>query len=295
MPIDYQVLRNWPFADVPMHYDERDTMLYGLALGFGDDPLDASRLRFVYEKELVAVPAMAAILGYPGNWLNDPATGVDYLKVVHGEQSVQLHRPLPVSAQIVGRSRVSRIVDKGPGKGALVTVERQVVDAVSGELFATVEQVIFCRGDGGFATMACPGDTAAPAPKALPDTPPDAVLTIPTRVDAALLYRLLGDRNRLHADPDVALTAGFARPILHGLATYGLAARAVIEACCADDPRRLVSLYARFSAPVFPGETLSAEVWHDDDIARFRIRVVERDVIAINNGAATIARTRIAA
>ncbi|MDB5837702.1 MAG: 3-alpha,7-alpha, 12-alpha-trihydroxy-5-beta-cholest-24-enoyl-CoA hydratase [Caballeronia sp.] len=295
MPIDYQVLRNWKFTDVPMHYDERDTMLYGLSLGFGDNPLDASKLRFVYEKNLVAVPSMAAILGYPGNFLNDPATGVDYLKVVHGEQSVELHRPLPVTARIVGRSRVSQIVDKGRGKGALVTVERKIVDALSGELFATVEQVIFCRGDGGFATEACPGDPPAPAPEVLPDAPPDAVFTLPTRTDAALLYRLLGDRNHLHADPDVARAAGFARPILQGLATYGLAARAVIETCCGDDPGRLVFLYARFSAPVFPGETLRAEVWRDGEAVRFRIKVIERDVVAINNGMATIGQLQAAA
>jgi acyl dehydratase len=295
MPIDYQVLRNWKFADVAMHYDERDTMLYGLALGFGDNPLDASKLRFVYEKNLVAVPSMAAILGYPGNFLNDPATGVDYLKVVHGEQSFKLHRPLPVTARIVGRSRVSRIVDKGLGKGALVTVERKIVDALNGELFATVEQVIFCRGDGGFATEACPGDPPAPAPEVLPDAPPDAVSILPTRMDAALLYRLLGDRNHLHVDPEVARTAGFARPILQGLATYGLAARAVIETCCDDEPGRLISLYARFSAPVFPGETLRAEVWRDGETARFRIKVVERDVVAINNGMATIEKLRVAA
>jgi acyl dehydratase len=295
MPIDYQVLRNWTFTDVPMHYDQRDTMLYGLALGFGDNPLDASKLRFVYEKNLIAVPSMAAILGYPGNFLNDPATGVDYLKVVHGEQSVELHRPLPVSARIVGRSRVSRIVDKGPGKGALVTVERKIADAPTGELFATVEQVIFCRGDGGFATEACPGDPPAPTPAGLPDAPPDAVFILPTRMDAALMYRLLGDRNPLHADPDVAKAAGFTRPILHGLATYGLAARVVIETCCGDDPGRLASLYTRFSAPVFPGETLRAEVWLDGETVRFRIKVVERDVVAINNGLATIRPLRAAA
>lgn len=285
MAIDYETLKNWPFPDLEQSYGARDTMLYALGVGCGHDPLDRGDLRFVYEEGLQALPTQAVVLGYPGFWLKDPGTGVDWRKVLHGEQGLVLHAPLPAAGTVVGRTRVTEILDKGAGKGALLFSEREVVDKASGRLLCTVTATTFLRGEGGFGGPAGP----APAPHALPETAPEIALDLPTLPQAALIYRLSGDYNPLHADPAVAAAAGFPRPILHGLATYGVAGRALLRACCDGDPARLKRLQVRFSAPVFPGETLRTEIWRDRATLSFRCRVLERDVVVLNNGLAEIA------
>lgn len=284
MPIDYAKLMNWPFPDVEHRYTERDTMLYALGVGCGHDPADRDDLRFVYEDGLTALPTLAVVLGYPGFWLKDPASGVDWRKVLHGEQGLVLHRPLPASGTVIGRSRVTEIVDKGADKGALLFSERDVVDQATGALLCTVTSTTFMRGEGGFGGPKGP----TPEPHLLPEDPPELSLDLPTLPQAALIYRLSGDDNPLHADPAVAAAAGFPRPILHGLATYGVAGRAILRACCANDPARLKRLQVRFSAPVFPGETIRTEIWRDGPQVSFRCRVVERDIVVLNNGLAVL-------
>jgi len=176
------------------------------------------------------------------------------------------------------------VVDKGPGKGALIYSERRIVDRASGELIATLTQTTFCRGDGGFGGPQRP----TPAPHALPDRAPDFVCDLGTRPEAALIYRLSGDTNPLHAEPSHAKAAGFPRPILHGLATFGVAGHAILKAICSYDPSRLIAMDGRFSAPVYPGETIRTEMWRDGGVISFRARVRERDVMAINNGRAKL-------
>lgn len=285
MPIDYDKLRNWPFPDLEHSYTERDTMLYALGVGCGHDPLDPADLRHVYEDGLRALPTMAVVLGYPGFWLKDPATGVDWRKVLHGEQGLILHRPLPAAATVIGRSRVTGIVDKGAGKGALLFSERDVIDKADGALLCTVTSTTFMRGEGGFGGPAGP----TPAPHPMPDGDPALVVELPTLPQAALIYRLSGDFNPLHADPAVARAVGFDRPILHGLATYGVAGRAILKACCDGDPARLKRLDVRFSAPVYPGETIRTEIWTDGTTVSFRCHAVERDTVILNNGLAVLA------
>jgi acyl dehydratase len=266
-------------------------MLYTLGVGFGLDPLDTRQLGFVYEKDLQAVPSMAAILGHPGLWMSDPRSGINMLKVVHAEQKLHLYRPLPVSGVVVAHPRVTRVVDKGAGRGALVAVERDVVDQAGGALLATVEQTSYCRDDGGFATEAQPGDTIGDTALAIPERMPDMVCDLPTRPEMALLYRLSADRNPLHADPEAAQKAGFAEPILHGMATYGVACHAILKACCDYQAKRLQSLAVRFSSQVFPGETLRTEIWREDSHVVFQTRVIERDKIVLSNGRAEISNT----
>ena len=287
--IDYEKTRAWRSADVRHSYTSKDTILYALGLGIGADPLDARQLRFTYEKDLLALPTMAAVLASPGSWMQERTElGIDFLKLMHGEQGVVLHAPIPAAATLVGRSRVVRIVDKGEGKGAVLHVEKTLTDEATGQLIATTEQVLFLRGDGGFSKDGG-GDEPAPAAPATPDTLPDLVLDLPTRPDAALLYRLSGDMNPLHVDPAVAVKAGFARPILHGLATYGVVCHGLVKAFCDYDPTRLKSIRARLSSPVFPGETLRLEAWRvaDDEVA-FRCRLAERDVVVLTNGRARL-------
>lgn len=288
--LDYARTRAWKSDDVLQAYTSRDTILYALGVGFGADPLDTAELRYVYEPALLAVPTMASVLASPGFWMRDhPELGIDYLKLVHGEQSVVLHGALPASGSVLGRTRVTRVVDKGEGRGAIVYVEKQLFDERGANLIATVEQVLFCRGDGGFSANGGKSDEAAPAAPALPQRPADRTVAVATRPDAALLYRLSGDLNPLHADPAVASRAGFPRPILHGLATYGMACRVVLMAECGGDPARLRSIRARLSAPVYPGETLRFDLWREQDAIGFNATAVERDTVVLANGWASLA------
>jgi len=285
MPVDPGHLLSYPIPEIVQDLSVRDTILYALSVGLGTDPMDFDQLRFVYEDGLQALPTMAVVLGYAGFWLGRPDTGVDSVKVVHGEQGIRIHKPLPVAGRLVGRTRVTGLVDKGPDKGALLYSERQVTDA-AGDLVATLEQTIFLRGDGG-----CGGSTGpAKPPHPVPDRMPDLVVDLPTLPSQALLYRLNGDYNPLHASPTVAAKAGFPKPILHGLATFGVVGHALLKGLCGYRPERLKAMDGRFSAPVYPGETIRTEIWHGSGgVAAFRARVVERGLLVLTHGRAEIA------
>ena len=283
--LDYEICKNWTFPDLVHRYTERDTMLYALGLGFGQDPMDRGALRFVYEEELQAVPTMAAVMGSPGIWWRDPKTGADAVKLVHGEQDVRMLRPLPVKGCVTARNRVVSLTDKGAGKGAVAVVLRTLVDAASGDTVAESRNVTFLRGDGGFSAD---GGQSDPGPEPLPAVPEraaDVEVSYATRPEAALIYRLSGDVNPLHADPDVAAKAGFDRPILHGLCTYGMAGRAVIEQVLDHDAARLKRLALRFTSPVWPGETVRYELWREGGaLLRLRASVDARKTVVLNNG-----------
>ncbi len=284
MAFSYESILNWPFDEVVETYAMRDSIIYALGLGFGFNPTDPDELKYVYEDGLQTFPTMAVVLGHPGPWMTDPETGIDYVKVLHGEQHLDIHKDLPVEGTIVAQNKVIDVVDKGADKGALIINERKLYEQASGDLLCTQKSVIFARGNGGFGGPV----TASAKPHALPDREPDATIDIPTSAQAALLYRLNGDYNPLHADPAVAEQAGFTAPILHGLASYGIAARAVLKSIDDIDSPRLISFGLRFSAPVYPGETIRTEVWRDGNEVSFRARVLERDVIALNNGIAVV-------
>ena len=287
--IDYDVVKNWIFEDVRYDYAERDVMLYALGVGLGQDPLDKGQLRNVYESGLQVMPTMAAIMGAPGAWWKDPRTGADALRLVHGEQHLRFHRPMPARGSMRVSNRVLSLSDKGTGKGAIGVVLREIRDAETGELHAESRNVSVLRGDGGFSVGHGRTD---PPPAPLPPIPQrsaDSVLELPTLTQGALIYRLSGDYNPLHADPAVADKAGFARPILHGLVAYGMAAHAVLRDALNYDSIRLRSLGLRFTAPVYPGETLQFELWRESAaLVRLRGRVRERDVVAIDNGVVEI-------
>lgn len=284
MAIDYDKLISLRIPEVEQTYTARDTILYALGLGLSIDPVDKDQLNFTYEKHLVALPSMAVVLGNPGSWLRTLDTGVDYLRVVHGEQGLVLHRPLPPEGAVVGASRVVDVIDKGEGKGALILWERALRDKATGEPLAHITQTTFCRGDGGFGGPQRP----TPKPHQVPDRAPDVVCRLPTQANAALIYRLSGDYNPLHSDLEVAAKAGFPKPILHGLATYGVSGHAILRSMCGYDATKLRSLSARFTAPVYPGETFEVRMWRDGDVVSFETRSVERDILAIGSGRAVI-------
>jgi len=278
-------VRSWDFGQIVHAYTQRDTMLYALGLGMGADPLDEGELRFVFEKELQAVPTMATVLGSPGFWWRDPRTGASWVKLVHGEQAVRLYQPLPVAASIVATNKVLSITDKGEGKGAIVVIERELREQQTGELVAKGRNVTFLRGDGGFSKQ---GGTSDPGPEPLPSVPErpcDVELSLPTLERQALIYRLSGDYNTLHADPSVARAAGFDRPILHGLCTYGMAAHALLRTICRYEAARIRSVAVRFTAPVIPGETVRFQFWDaDNGLFHLRATVDARNAIVLNNG-----------
>lgn len=281
MPISYDELMALRVPDVTQRYTARDTMLYALGIGIGADPLDPAQLRFVYEDGLRTVPTQAFVLGLAGSWVRD--SGLDYARVVHGEQAADFHAPIPPEGEVTASLRIADVIDKGEGKGALVIAERVLTDTAGAKL-ATVRQTIFARGDGGIGGPA----RAQPAAHALPDRAPDGTVALPGLAQQALIYRLSGDYNPLHADPAAARRVGFDRPILHGLATFGVATHALLKGVCDYDPDRIASIAGRFTAPVFPGETLLTDYWIDDATISFRTRVEGRDVVAIGNGRMTL-------
>lgn len=284
MPIDYDKLLNWPFKPVEHSYTTNDTILYALGLGVGSDALNAADLRFTFEEQpgFAALPFMAAVLGTPGFWVRDPESGIDWTKVLHGEQGIALHSTIPVEGTLIAQNRVAEIIDKGADKGALLYIEREITDKATGQRIATTTSTTFARGDGGFG-----GPTGPLKPvHQLPDRTPDLSLDTPILPQAALIYRLSGDPNPLHASPEIAAKAGFKAPILHGLCTFGVAGCAVLKSCCNNDPARLKSFDLRFSSPVFPGETVTTEIWQDGDTVSFRAHVEDRTVL--NNGVARI-------
>jgi acyl dehydratase len=267
--IDPARLLALPFPEIVHSYTERDTILYALGVGVGHDPMDRAQLQYVYEPGLVALPSMAATLAYPGFWYRDFDTGLDFSRIVHGSERIVLHAPLPVAGTVVATARIVDVIDKGAGRGAVVVSERDIKDRADGRLLATVRQTAMCRGDGGFGGAS----RSEPRPAGPPERAPDQTMEWPTVPQAALIYRLSGDPNPLHADPDAARQAGFARPILHGLATMGAVCHAAVAKLFGHDPARLAEMECRFTAPVYPGDCIRVAFWAMPDGWIFRASV----------------------
>jgi acyl dehydratase len=283
MPLNYERVISYRPADIRVRYGRRECILYALGIGLGLDPLDAGQLKFVYESAgFEAFPTMAAVLGWPGR-LTDPAFGIDETRVVAGDLKVVLHRPLAAEARLISRPRVKEVIDKGAGNAAIILNTRDLL-ADDGSLIATVDSSTFARGHGGFGGKVREG--ALPAP--VPNSAPERICDLPTSANLALLYRLNGDDNPLHADPARAKLAGFERPILHGAASFGIAAHAILRTCADYRAARLAGIEARFSRPVFPGETIRTEIWRSGERVSFQCRVVERDALVLSNGLALL-------
>lgn len=283
MAIVYPEILEQSSAGQRFRWTDRETMLYALGIGMGSDPMNTAELPFVYEKGLRAVPSLATVVAW-GAGAGFGSSSINFLMVVHGEQGIELHQPMPPWAEITADSRVTGAYDKGP-KGAVITTETVLKDAKTGDKIATLSSSIFARGDGGFGGPS----EGQPEPHPIPDRAPDLIMDFPTRPDQALIYRLSGDRNPLHSDPDVAKMAGFPRPILHGLCTYGITCRAVLQGFADYQPERIKSHHARFSAPVFPGETITVELWRDGAVISFEAKVKDRGVTVIKNGRSVLA------
>lgn len=252
---------------VERSWTEKDVLLYALGVGAGAEDPTGAELAFTTENshgiDLAVLPTFAVLLS--GGGRIDIGT-FDPAMLVHGEQAITLDGPLPAAGTVSTTRRIVGIYDKG--KGAVVVSESSSVDVATGDTLFTSESSVFIRGEGGFGGDRGPsggGDE-------VPDSAPDESVSYPTRIDQALLYRLSGDRNPLHSDPAFAARAGFDRPILHGLCTYGFTGRALLHAAAGSDPGRFGSMAGRFSRPVFPGDTLTVHLWHLDDGATVLFR-----------------------
>ena len=298
MPLDYPAILNKRFPRRTRAYTQRDIMLYALSLGFGTDPRE---LKFVYERELVALGSWACVAD-PLK-LKELNLGVDYERVVHGEESLTLFAPVPIAGRLLIDLYVDSVRDLGVGKGAIVALRRVLRDERNGALIAETVTRLFCRGDGGFAvaqTVDGSGQVGSSThtgnqkhianlkQTAVPTRLPDFTVEQLIPQDAALLYRLNGDLNPLHADPETAHRAGFERPILHGLATFGVAYRALVIEVGGYDLAPIRTVSARFSAPVYPGETLRTEMWWTGVAVQFRTVAVERTTVVLDHGRAEV-------
>ncbi|WP_116206108.1 MaoC/PaaZ C-terminal domain-containing protein [Amycolatopsis circi] len=273
MPIDPAVAIGADLGEVNFAWTPSDVLLYHLAVGAGADPVAERELRYTYERDLRVLPTFATVAAnlrtFEPPALKFPGVDVDLAKVLHGKQEIELHRPIPVEGKAVARTRIADVFDKG--KAAVLVQETEVADE-SGAPLWTARSSIFARGEGGFGGERGPSDKIE-----WPDREPDAVLDVPTLPQQALLYRLCGDRNPLHADPAFAKAAGFDRPILHGLCTYGIVAKAVVDAFLDGDPERVSAFGTKFAGVVFPGEKLRVRVWRESGRLLVTTTAPERD------------------
>ncbi|MES2156264.1 MAG: MaoC/PaaZ C-terminal domain-containing protein [Pseudomonadota bacterium] len=263
--------------------DPRSAILYALGVGAGLGAIDEQHL--VFERDLAVLPTMALVLGTPGFWPMAGELGWDWPRILHGEQSLRLLRPLELGQLVHGRIEIGDVADKGPGKPALVRAKRTLMTPTD-LVIAEMEETWVLRGAGGFGG---PRDLPGQMATAMPDKPAHALLDLPTAINQALLYRLTGDRNPLHIDAGTAALAGFDRPVLHGLATMGLVSRALVHLCCGGQAALLTGMSGRFTAPVWPGETVRTEIWRDGDDILFRASVPDRSVVVMDGGRACVA------
>ena len=293
MPIYYPDILEQRTEPRVFTYGDKDVMLYALGIGLGADPMDPKELPFVYESGLKVVPTAVTVLAAAGGGgraamaestqrANPPGfriSEINYLLMLHGEQKIQIHKPLPITGTFTAEGRTVGAFDKGKDKGAVVVNETVWTDE-AGDKAVTLTGSMFARGDGGFGGPS----EGAPVPHPTPTRAPDLSLDLATTPGQALLYRLNGDRNPLHSDPAIARVAGFERPILHGLCVYGLTCRAVMQAFIDYDVDQILSHQVRFSSPVYPGETVTVDLWRDGKEISFEARVTARGVTVIKNG-----------
>lgn len=287
---DLSVLEGTTFAPTTFAYTERDAILYALGAGAAADPLDPLSLAYAYENAPAGfrvLPTFASTFGYETMWqiLGLPGLRINPMMLLHGEHETRVPRPLPREATLTNHGRLAHVYDKG--SGALLLLDVTSEDA-GGAVVAENRYTLFARGLGGWG-----GERGPSAGDDFPTRTPDASYSQAISASQALLYRLSGDRNPLHADPAVAALAGYDRPILHGLATYGFAAHTLLRHTAEGRVEPFRAIRARFSRHVFPGETLVTDIWDEGaGLVRFRCCVLERDEIVLSPGALTLAHAQ---
>lgn len=283
MPIDRDLALKATFPDGHGSYDVDDVILYHLGVGAGNPPTDANELEYTYEKALKVLPTYSVVapVGATGaNLFKTPGLEFDPMMMLHGEQDIEIHKPLPTSASYKTQMRVADIFDKG--KAALLILEIKYIED-SGEPLFTTRMSAFLRGEGGFG-----GPAGPKAGNAAPEREPDGSVEVPTLPQQALLYRLNGDKNPLHADPEFAKMAGFDVPIIHGLCSYGVTCKAIVDNVLDGDVSKVARYQARFAGVAFPGETYIVNYWKEGGVIYVNARSKERDADIITNAAITL-------
>lgn len=279
LPLDVERLRTAPPDPIVHQWTADDVILYQLAIGAGVPANDPDELTYTYERDLKVLPSFGVIPAQASLlWLlGAPGFDVPLSNLLHGEQDLELHRPIPSEARTETRARVTDVYDKGEGSAAILVLEATTA-AGGGEPLFTNRFTAFLRGEGG-----CGGTGDPPLGIEPPDRVPDLSVDLPTLPQQALLYRLCGDKNPMHADPVFARNAGFDRPFLHGLCTYGIACKAAIDHALGGRVERLCRYRARFAGIFFPGETLTVEMWHEDERVLARAFAKERNAPVLSN------------
>lgn len=283
MPIDIDKAVGAELAGGQYSWNEEDLILYGLGVGAGDPPTEPTELKYVYEGDLQAVPTFGSIPPFGIMMSLGTVEGfeLDLSRILHGDQTLTVHRSIPTSGTVTQSGTVVAVYDKG--KGALIVLEVLSTLEKTGELLFTNRSGVYVRGEGGFG-----GESGPAAGNTPPERAPDHVVESPTLPQQALLYRMAsGDKNPLHADPAFAAFAGFDRPILHGLCTYGIVSKAVVESALGGEPESVETYTARFTGHVFPGETLVTKVWEEGDRYLVETETKERGKKVLSNAAIT--------
>ena len=281
MTINYDEIMNLTSENVEISYSDKDSILYSLGIGLGNDPMNLNELKYVYENSQSVLPSMATNFQYHSPLLLK--TNINFIMVVHGEQRLSITNALPVSGDFIANAKVIGCYDKGPARGAIIEIETTVKEKKNNEEICKLVSTTFARGDGGFG-----GPDSPKKEIFIPDGEPDYVSEVSTKPDQALIFRLSGDYNPLHSDPNFAKAAGFEKPILHGMCTYGIACRSLVNEICENDASKLKRFDCRFSSPVYPGETIITEMWKKDKMIYFNSKVKERDKLVLKNGVSEI-------
>ncbi len=280
MAIDLEGVLGVELEPTSFSWDEEDVILYHLGIGAGDPPTDPGELRYTYEGDLHVLPTYATIPQFSMMMSLTLVEGMDInpAMILHGEHEVSLDSPIPTSGEVSQTGRITDVFDKG--KGALVVIEIESVSVKTGERLFTNRASIFVRGEGGFG-----GESGPSSSFVEPGREPDHVVESPTLPQQALLYRMAsGDKNPLHADPGFAAFAGFERPILHGLCTYGIVAKAAVDHALGGSPETVRSFGARFSGALYPGETIVTRIWDEGSDLIVSATCRERGTPVVSNG-----------
>jgi acyl dehydratase len=284
MPIDLEKASGAKFPSSEGSWSQDQVILYHLGIGAGmEKPTDAKELEYTYEKNLKVLPSFAVVPVFSalGSLAAIPGISINFALVLHGEQAIQVHKPIPVAADIVSEGRVAGLYDKG--KAALIVLEVETKEKSTGDKLFTNWFSVFARGEGGFG-----GDSGPKAGNQPPERAPDVVAESRTLPQQALIYRLSGDKNPLHADPEFAKIGGFDTPILHGLCSYGMVCKSVVDEILGGAVEKVTGYSARFAGVVFPGETIVTSMWKEGDKILVSAKTKERDTPVISNSAITI-------
>jgi acyl dehydratase len=277
MPIDPSKALGAELGESQASYTKDQVILYHLGLGAGNPATDPNELEYTYEKNLKVLPSFGVIptFGSMGGLGSVPGLEFNFAMLLHGEQDLQIHQPIPPEATITNKSKIAEIWDKG--KAALVVLQVDTTDEAGKPLF-TNRFSLFLRGEGGFG-----GESGPKAGNVPPDRAPDGEVEVPILPQQALIYRLSGDKNPLHADPEFAKMGGFDTPIIHGLCSYGVVCKAVVDSALGGDVTKVARYSARFAGVGFPGETYIVSYWKEGDKILIAAKSKERDAKIISN------------